>query len=49
MAKGKVRPYADYYCDDPVAPVVRRRNFGGGVSFCSRMAEIMISLVKMTK
>jgi len=28
MAKGKVRPYADYYCDDPVAPVVKRRNFG---------------------
>ena len=28
MAKGKVRRYADYYCDDPVVPVVKRRNFG---------------------
>lgn len=28
MAKGKVRRYADYYHDDPVAPVVKRRNFG---------------------
>ena len=28
MAKAKARPYADYYHDDPVAPVVKRRNFG---------------------
>ena len=28
MAKGEVRPNADYYCDDPVTPAVKRRNFG---------------------
>jgi len=27
MAKGEVRPYVDYYCDDPVQPVAKRKNF----------------------
>lgn len=26
MAKAQVRPYEDYYCDDPTTPVVKRKN-----------------------
>jgi hypothetical protein len=44
MAKGKVRPYADYYCDDPVAPVVKRRNFGAfGSSVILIVAGLFLS------
>lgn len=44
MAKGKVRPYADYYCDDPVAPVVKRRNFGAfGSSVMLIVAGLFLS------
>jgi hypothetical protein len=44
MAKGKVRPYADYYCDDPVAPVVKRRNFGAfGSSIMLIVAGLFLS------
>jgi hypothetical protein len=44
MANGKVRPYADYYCDDPVAPVVKRRNFGAfGSSVILIVAGLFLS------
>jgi hypothetical protein len=44
MAKGKVRPYADYYHDDPVAPVVKRRNFGAfGSSVILIVAGLFLS------
>jgi hypothetical protein len=44
MAKGKVRPYADYYCDDPVAPVIKRRNFGAfGSSVILIVAGLFLS------
>ena len=44
MAKGRVRPYADYYCDDPVAPVVKRRNFGAfGSSVILIVAGLFLS------
>jgi hypothetical protein len=28
MAKARVRPYEDYYHDDPVRPVIKRKNYG---------------------
>ncbi|CAB4575687.1 MAG: hypothetical protein F2555_05005 [Actinobacteria bacterium] len=44
MAKGKVRRYADYYCDDPVVPVVKRRNFGAfGSSVILIVAGLFLS------
>jgi hypothetical protein len=44
MAKRKVRPYADYYCDDPVAPVVKQRNFGAfGSSVILIVAGLFLS------
>jgi hypothetical protein len=44
MAKSKVRLYADYYCDDPVAPVVKRKNFGAfGSSVMLIVAGLFLS------
>ena len=44
MAKGKVRRYVDYYHDDPVVPVVKRRNFGAfGSSVMLIVAGLFLS------
>ena len=44
MTKAKARPYADYYHDDPVVPVVKRRNFGAfGSSVMLVVAGLFLS------
>ena len=44
MAKIKVERFVDYYHDDPVAPVVRRRNFGAfGSSVMLIVAGLFLS------